>query len=251
MHLLVQFDGGSRGNPGPAGCGVVVLVESSKEVVQELSVWLKEPKTGNQAEYHAALIGVLAAVQLDKKLRVERVTLQGDSSLIIQQLLGNWAVRSPVLGKLHARVSAVLTRAFAGRYTLCHFLREHNGAADALANKAMDRRQSTVATNTRLLERLAVTFGRAVRASETPSESDPAPARLPPRAEGKRPAAAAAPELAREGVACAPAGTLTLSRIRKLLKAELQEECGLRGLSKEGTAEELRARLRPLVTKSA
>lgn len=149
VHLIVQFDGGSRGNPGPSGCGVVVLDESTMEVIQEVSVWLEDPATNNEAEYYGALFGVRAAEKLAEKLPVERVTLQGDSQLVIRQIAGEYVVRSPSLAVLHKQVVDVLTRTFKDRYDVRHVMREHNSAADALANAAMDLQQSSVRTNRR------------------------------------------------------------------------------------------------------
>ncbi len=130
--LTLQFDGGSRGNPGPAGIGVVVAAADGTPLVT-LGRFIGRA-TNNVAEYRA----LITALEEALKLGAKRVLIRGDSELIIKQMTGVYRVKNPDMQALHAEASGVLKRFTAATFT--HNLREKNELADALANRAMDRR---------------------------------------------------------------------------------------------------------------
>lgn len=131
--VTVFTDGGSRGNPGPAGIGVVISRDD--ELVEEHGAFLGE-KTNNQAEYAALMSGLERAA----KYTDDEVTVTMDSELVVRQMLGQYKVKSPELQKLHHQAKA-LEKHFK-QVTYTHTLREGNKRADALANLAMDRRET-------------------------------------------------------------------------------------------------------------
>ncbi|CAN0343310.1 unnamed protein product [Ectocarpus sp. 12 AP-2014] len=142
-HLL-QFDGGSRGNPGPSGCGAVLyrLDESGeREEVWSSSVWIGENRTNNEAEYRGLIEGLIAA----EKLGIKRLSVEGDSKLVIQQMLGNYKVTSPKMQPLF-REATTISKAF-DALELGHIMRAHNERADDLANIAMDTETSSSYTH--------------------------------------------------------------------------------------------------------
>jgi probable phosphoglycerate mutase len=129
-EVVVSTDGGARGNPGPAGYGVVVT-DRDGEVLAELAEGIGWA-TNNVAEYQ----GVLAGLQKAKSLGARRVLVRADSLLVVNQQLGRWKVRNQGLRPLADEVRR-LARSFE-RVTWQHVPRERNRRADALANRAMD-----------------------------------------------------------------------------------------------------------------
>lgn len=128
---IVYADGASRGNPGPAAIGAVVLDPKGQEVYRisrRIGI-----ATNNQAEYQAAIAALEAALALN----AQEVELRMDSELVVRQLSGRYRVRNPLLHRLFGRVVA-LRRRFR-RLELRHVPREANCRADALANAALDR----------------------------------------------------------------------------------------------------------------
>jgi probable phosphoglycerate mutase len=128
---VVQADGGSRGNPGPAGYGAVVLDPDTGAVLAERWGYLGRT-TNNVAEYSGVIAGLRAAAELGAR----RVAVRLDSNLIVQQMNGEWKVRKPELQPLADRVRD-LARGF-DQVTFDWLPRERNTLADALANRAMD-----------------------------------------------------------------------------------------------------------------
>ena len=128
--ITLQFDGGSRGNPGPAGVGVVLRAADGTPLVT-LGRFIGRA-TNNVAEYKA----LIAALKQAKALGARRVTVRADSKLVIEQMRGAWKVKNPDLQELWAEARG-LARGFE-RVTWQHVPRERNRAADALANRAMD-----------------------------------------------------------------------------------------------------------------
>lgn len=129
--ITAYTDGGSRGNPGPAGYGVHI-VDGDGQTVAELVGPLGQA-TNNVAEYS----GLIAALQwaVDHDERVVRIRM--DSELVIKQMLGVYKVKHAAMQPLHAEA-----RRLAGlldRVTYEHVRREFNKVADALSNTAMDR----------------------------------------------------------------------------------------------------------------
>lgn len=130
--LTLQFDGGSRGNPGPAGIGVVVSAADGTPLVT-LGRFIGRA-TNNVAEYRA----LITAMQEAKKLGAKRVVIRGDSELVIKQMRGEYRVKNPDMKVLYDEAQAIIRTFETAQIT--HNLRHKNEIADGLANKAMDRR---------------------------------------------------------------------------------------------------------------
>ena len=133
-ELVVWTDGGARGNPGPAGYGVVVT-DGRGEELAELSEGIGWA-TNNVAEYR----GVLAGLELARSLGARRVVVRADSLLVVNQQLGRWKVKNQGLRPL-ADEARRLARQFE-RVRWQHVPRERNRRADELANRAMDEQGS-------------------------------------------------------------------------------------------------------------
>jgi len=130
-HVIVEADGGSRGNPGPAGYGAVVLDAQTREVLAERSESLGIV-SNNVAEYRGLIAGLAAAAELGAR----RVSVRLDSKLIVEQMSGRWQVKHPAMRPL-AREAADWVRRF-DSVTFEWIPREQNTHADRLANEAMD-----------------------------------------------------------------------------------------------------------------
>ena len=131
-RLLIEADGGSRGNPGTAGYGAVVLDAVTGEVLAEVNEAIGHA-TNNVAEYSGLVAGLRAAGQLVPGATAE---VRMDSKLVVEQMSGRWQIKHPGLRALagEARQAA---RAL-GRVTYTWIPRERNKHADRLANEAMD-----------------------------------------------------------------------------------------------------------------
>jgi broad specificity phosphatase PhoE/ribonuclease HI len=129
--VIVEADGGSRGNPGNAGYGAVVLDAQTGEVLAERAAGLGIT-TNNVAEYSGLIAGLEAAGSLDAR----RVDVRMDSKLVIEQCSGRWQVKQPHLRPLVARAKELLAGFEAT--SLQWIPRAENKVADALANAAMD-----------------------------------------------------------------------------------------------------------------
>ena len=129
-RLVVNVDGGSRGNPGPAAIAAVVATPDG-EILEEGSETIG-PATNNVAEYRALLLGIELAVAQ----RAREVELVGDSELIVRQVKGEYKVKDATMRKLHAEVKRAL-QPFE-RWTIRHVRREQNAEADRLVNSALD-----------------------------------------------------------------------------------------------------------------
>jgi ribonuclease HI len=129
--LVVNVDGGARGNPGPAAIGAVVQA-SDGEVVEERGERIGTA-TNNVAEYRALLLGIERAVALG----ASELELVGDSELIVRQVKGEYKVKDANLRDLHAEVRRAL-RPFGERWSIRHVRREQNAEADRLVNAALD-----------------------------------------------------------------------------------------------------------------
>jgi ribonuclease HI len=130
MKLVVNVDGGARGNPGPAAIGAVV--QRGGEVLEERGERIGET-TNNVAEYRALLLGIERA----RVLGASELELVGDSELIVRQVKGEYKVKDATLRELHGQVKRAL-RPFAGGWSIRHVRREQNAAADRLVNAALD-----------------------------------------------------------------------------------------------------------------
>lgn len=129
--VVIEADGGSRGNPGPAGCGAVVRDAASGEVLAERSESIGTA-TNNVAEYRGLIAGLTAAAELG----AARVEARMDSKLVVEQMCGRWQIKHPGLRPLAAEAAALVRRFDAVTFTWIP--RERNRHADALANAAMD-----------------------------------------------------------------------------------------------------------------
>lgn len=133
MELYVYTDGGARGNPGIAGFGVVVKIESGK-IIYEYSKFIGIT-TNNQAEY-AGLLHALTWLKGHQPFP-SAAHLYSDSELIVRQMTGLYKVKSPLLSPLHAQAHTILDSLPFPVY-FHHVLRHLNKQADLLANQAMD-----------------------------------------------------------------------------------------------------------------
>ncbi len=164
-RLVVEADGGSRGNPGPSAYGAVVREAATGEVLIELADHLGVT-TNNVAEYTGLLEGLRAAMDIDPGAEIEA---RLDSKLVVEQMSGRWAIKNDTLRRIALQARDVVPRE---RVTFTWVPREQNKAADKLANESMDA-----------VERGRAGLIRRTRpdAYEVESEADP----LPP---GPRPA---------------------------------------------------------------
>ena len=128
--LIVNVDGGSRGNPGPAAIAAVATDPSGK-VLEERSETIGEA-TNNVAEYRALLLGIALAHDLG----ADEVELIGDSELIVRQVKGNYKVKQEHLRPLHTKVSDALRKL--DKWSIRSVRRERNAEADRLVNEALD-----------------------------------------------------------------------------------------------------------------
>jgi ribonuclease HI len=134
--IIVYTDGGSRGNPGPAGYGVRIEDEQGT-LLAELHASVGHA-TNNVAEYQ----GLLAALDWAIANGHQRVRVRSDSELLVRQMRGEYRVKSPGLQPLHARARGLVARI--GQVTFEHVRRELNKEADRLANLAMDEAAATL-----------------------------------------------------------------------------------------------------------
>jgi len=130
-YLQAHIDGGARGNPGPAGYGVVIEDEAGKKVAA-LSQYLGH-RTNNFAEYS----GLLAALQYAVDHGYKGLKVISDSELLVRQLRGQYKVKNPTLIDLYGRAKQLIAKL--DWFDIGHVLREKNREADRLANDAMDR----------------------------------------------------------------------------------------------------------------
>ncbi|MFG3194080.1 bifunctional RNase H/acid phosphatase [Streptomyces omiyaensis] len=130
-ELVVEADGGSRGNPGPAGYGAVVLDPATGETLAEAAEYIGVA-TNNVAEYKGLIAGLRAALDLapDAAVRVRM-----DSKLVVEQMSGRWKIKHPDMKPLAAEAARAFPR---DRVTYEWIPRERNKHADRLANEAMD-----------------------------------------------------------------------------------------------------------------
>ncbi|MFD6229815.1 bifunctional RNase H/acid phosphatase [Streptomyces sp. NPDC060232] len=131
VRIVVEADGGSRGNPGPAGYGAVVLDPASGETLAERAEYIGVA-TNNVAEYKGLIAGLTAARDLAPDAAV---LVRMDSKLVVEQMSGRWKIKHPDMKPLAAEAARILPRA---QVTYEWIPRERNKHADRLANEAMD-----------------------------------------------------------------------------------------------------------------
>jgi ribonuclease HI len=133
--LIVEADGGSRGNPGVAAGGAVVIDESTGEILAEVGVFVGVA-TNNVAEYSGLLGGLRKAREIDPAARIH---VRMDSKLVVEQMSGRWKIKHPDMRELALEAQSVISGA---DVTFEWIAREFNSRADAVANESMDRRAS-------------------------------------------------------------------------------------------------------------
>jgi ribonuclease HI len=134
-QFIVEADGGSRGNPGIAAGGAVVLNGLTGELLAEVGVFVGHA-TNNVAEYNGMLVGLHTAFELDPEASVH---VRMDSKLVVEQMSGRWKVKHPDMAVLASEARALIgTR----NVTFEWIPREKNALADAAANKSMDSQES-------------------------------------------------------------------------------------------------------------
>jgi ribonuclease H / adenosylcobalamin/alpha-ribazole phosphatase len=131
-HLIVEADGGSRGNPGPAGYGALVTDASTGEVLAELAEALGTA-TNNVAEYSGLVAGLRAAASIAPGADVE---IRMDSRLVVEQMNGRWKIKDATLRSLAEEARQATSQL--GNTTYTWVPRARNAQADRLANQAMD-----------------------------------------------------------------------------------------------------------------
>jgi len=131
MHTL-YFDGASRGNPGLASFGGVIYDEDGHEEINYKKKLGRE--TNNYAEYSGLLAGLKVCIQYE----IRSVKVYGDSKLVVEQLKGNWKVKSENIKPLYEEIKTLLTPEHFDKITFNHVRRHLNKRADELANMALD-----------------------------------------------------------------------------------------------------------------
>lgn len=131
MRVVVEADGGSRGNPGPAGYGAVVLDPETGAVLAERKAGLGHT-TNNVAEYS----GLIAGLEAARELGADAVDVRMDSKLVVEQMSGRWKIKNPPLQALALQARKLVVDF--GRVSYEWIPRERNKRADRLANEAMD-----------------------------------------------------------------------------------------------------------------
>jgi ribonuclease HI len=129
--LRLRTDGAARGNPGPAGAGVLVEDEHGMRL-QARHKWLGT-MTNNQAEYHALIEGIRTV----KEWKPDRIEIFIDSNLVVEQVKGTYKIKEPELQRLNAEVRQLLGDL---PFEIKHVVREQNRGADHLANMAIDEK---------------------------------------------------------------------------------------------------------------
>ncbi|MBP0454740.1 MULTISPECIES: bifunctional RNase H/acid phosphatase [unclassified Kitasatospora] len=130
-RFIVEADGGSRGNPGPAGYGAVVRDGDTGQIIAEAAEFIGHA-TNNVAEYKGLIAGLKAAREIDPDASVD---VRMDSKLVVEQMSGRWKIKHPDMQPLAAEARGVLPR---GQVKYTWIPRERNKDADRLANEAMD-----------------------------------------------------------------------------------------------------------------
>ncbi|MFF3993108.1 bifunctional RNase H/acid phosphatase [Streptomyces cyaneofuscatus] len=189
-RLVVEADGGSRGNPGPAGYGAVVIDAATGETLAEAAEYIGVA-TNNVAEYRGLIAGLTAAKALFPDAGASgpdlEVHVRMDSKLVVEQMSGRWKIKHPDMKPLAARAAAILPPS---SVTYEWIPRAQNKHADRLANEAMDAGRD----------------GRQWEASASTAELD-APARTPLPDRGPPGDAVAGAAKARAALAAARGGS--------------------------------------------
>jgi len=148
QHLAIYIDGAARGNPGPAGAGICMILDDQKIV--EKGFYLKE-KTNNQAEYLALVLALLLLEKVFEKhdLADTHCTFFSDSELLVKQMRGEYKIKNAALAALK-KLADELARTYTHRFT--HVTRDKNKIADKLANLGIDKKNRIPVTLTKILD---------------------------------------------------------------------------------------------------
>lgn len=138
MKLTIHFDGGSRGNPGPASAGVVITDTDTGKPLHQAGYFLGTC-TNNVAEYH----GLIRSLKQARALGGTSLDIHSDSELLVRQITGQYRVKSPDLKPLYQE--AVKRLRMFDHWEVQHVCRDRNQRADELANLAMDHRADVTA----------------------------------------------------------------------------------------------------------
>lgn len=134
--IIIFTDGGARGNPGPAGIGVVIE-DGAGNVLKEFGAYIGKT-TNNMAEYEALIRALQAAKELfGTALREKKIEVRLDSELVVRQLEGAYRVKEPSLKSQYAKIAAIKMED-APNLAFVHIPREKNARADKLVNAALD-----------------------------------------------------------------------------------------------------------------
>ena len=134
-RLIIEADGASRGNPGEAAGGAVVIDPVSSEILVQTGV-LCGIASNNVAEYRGMLEGVKRAMEIDPEAELH---IRLDSKLVVEQMSGRWKIKHPDMQVLAKEARELLS---GSRFSFEWIPREENSRADAAANKALDSGQS-------------------------------------------------------------------------------------------------------------
>lgn len=130
MELIINIDGGSRGNPGPGASAWVIKDAKGKLILQD-GLFFKEC-TNNQAEFTALKMALSKALELGAK----SVKVRSDSMLLVKQFLGEYKIKNPQLQEIMAEIKQLSARL---KIHINHVPREQNKEADLMCNQTMDR----------------------------------------------------------------------------------------------------------------
>ncbi len=137
--MVAFVDGGSRGNPGPSGVGVVIKHPTGRKV--EISEWIGS-RDNNYAEYAALLVALGYAIACG----VRRLRVYSDSQVVVRQISGLYTCQSPGLRPIYDLCQALIRSL--EHFTIVHIRRHHNADANRLAHAAIERAQSRKRLNT-------------------------------------------------------------------------------------------------------
>jgi len=133
-YYLLQFDGGSRSNPGEAGSGAV-LYDKNNNKIFEVGVY-KEYATNNQAEY----LGLIYGLKKAKKLGIKNIFIEGDSQLVIKQLLNKYKIKNEELKKYYDKIYILFE--YFDSIAIKHIYRKYNYVADLIVNEVISNKYS-------------------------------------------------------------------------------------------------------------
>lgn len=166
-NLIVEADGGSRGNPGPSGSGSIVIDGDSGAILAEIASF-GGVATNNVAEYRGVIAGLTEAFKINPDASV---LVRMDSKLVVEQMLGTWKIKHPDMQVLGIEVQKLI----AGKSVAWKWIpREENSRADALANEAMDTETDVV----RVFGQEAPTSSKSVEFNPTSPSSVRAPGQV-------------------------------------------------------------------------